>query len=152
MSAIYEDLNLREEYRGLFINRCEIWPHLSEVDQETCVRLGCDGYGNIIHHIFHNIGRIDEWSNLISMNHVVHYCWGHALYSKEMTVASLYAKWLKSTEKPSLKNPYPKSEFDREELRKCYGQCVVSWIERQEYEVRLSDHYKDLCLEMRESF
>ncbi len=150
---IYQNKELQDEYRGHFGARCEVWQHLPAEAKAKCKRLGHAAYGKKdIHHIFHNNGRIDEWSNLISVNFVVHINWGHSFHNREFTIVCLYAKWWKSKQPKNLLHPYPEDEFNLEELRYCLGRDVLHWLgsAMQNYS-ECSDYYR-MCLEIRESY
>lgn len=150
---LYENLEMQNEYRSHFGHTCEVWQHLPEFAKAKCTKLGRRPWGKKdVHHIFHNIGRIDEWSNLIFVNHVVHINWGHGFNLKELTIVSVYSKWWKSQQEVSRSNPYPSDEFNLDEMRYCLGRCVKQWLEDQLYEERLHDEYKRMCMEIRESF
>ena len=150
----YINDDLREEYRGHFGNRCEIWGHLPESDQEKCKQIKTHECSKIdIHHIFHNIAKIDEWSNIIAVNHRVHLAWGHSFWLNELTVVSVYAKWWKSKQRPTRINPYPEDEFNLDEMSYCLGYSVKSWLQSHAYSnERLGQDYKDMCLELMESY
>jgi len=149
---LYANKPLQDEYRSHFGSGCEVWQHLSGEAQLKCVQLGSRRIRKLdTHHIFHNIGRIDEWSNLITVNHVVHLAWGHGQNPIEFTICCLYAKWWKSQQEASVLNPYPQDEFNLKELRYCAGQSVLGWLEWKGMAnvSRDSDYYR-MCLEMRE--
>lgn len=150
---LYRNEELREEYRGHFGNRCEVWEHLPDDAKEKCERLNLNKGKIDVHHIFHNIAPIDEWSNIIAVRHKIHLGWGHAYNLKEFTIVCVYAKWWKSKQETNRLNPYPSDEFNLEEMRYCLGRCVKSWLEWQVlYETRLDDEYKAMCQEILESF
>lgn len=151
---LYRNDELREEYRGDFGQRCEVWKHLPAEAKMKCKRLKLDRCRKIdIHHIFHNIAPIDEWSNIIAVKHKIHLGWGHAFHLKEFTIVCLYAKWSKSRQRKSKFNPYPEDEFNLEELRYCLGQDVLNWLEWQmKYELVEGSDYWNMCLEIRESY
>ena len=146
---LYANAAMKAEYESHFKGRCEVWQYLPDSAQQKCIELGRNKFRAIeTHHIFHNIGRIDEWSNLICINPVIHRSWGHSSNPIELRVVCLYAKWCKSRDPISLSNPYPESEFNLDELRYCFGQCVVNWLSELERHERLSDDFKKMAMEI----
>lgn len=92
-----------------------------------------------LHHIWHSSKhKIENPSNIVIIDSIIHRNWGHDSNPIELTIASMYAKWAKN-------DP---AEFNLDELRQAAGQCPLAWLGRQKNRYQEGSEWWCLCQEM----
>ena len=135
----YRDADLIAEYWRENGRYCEVWPHLPDDDRSDVRRMRKTNLnkGLELHHILGgNHYKVDNWSNVIIIDYVVHQPWGHHHNHKALTVACLYAK-------------YRKAEFDVHELNQaCQKPTIRNEIQYLKIKLSHKPEYVAMCDEM----
>lgn len=134
----FRNSELIKDYWSENGERCEVSGYLTDEDRAEVakIRKTSDDYGLQLHHILgEKRYKVDNWSNVIIINHIVHMLWGHLKNHTALTIVCLYAK-------------FRKGQFDIHELNTAGAMPIRGSIQKKKFKLKHRPEYVDMCEQM----